>query len=129
MGVCNTAIGGQGQSIGMYAAAVDPRSNCGLASALCSRMLTRCPGWAWLNRFCEIETVVGWLVSMVLLLVRAQARAERCYRLLSCPVSAAAAVEQLGAALAMEQLEQPAAKGAAAWQPTAAAVHHQQQQQ
>ena len=47
-------------------------------------------------------------------------RAEQRYRLLSCPGSAAAAtaavaaaVEQLGAALAAEQLEQPAAEGAA----------------
>ena len=55
--------------------------------------------------------------------VRAQANAERCYRLLSCPGSAAAAVaaEQLGAALAAEQLAQPDAKGAAR-QPTAAAA-------
>ena len=56
-----------------------------------------CLGWAWLNKSCV--------------------RAERCYRLLSCPGSAAAAVatavEQLGGALAAEQLVQPAAEGAA----------------
>ena len=48
---------------------------------------------------------------------RARARAERCYRLLSCPESAAeaavVAAEQLEAVLAAEQLEQPPAKGAA----------------
>ena len=47
------------------------------------------------------RTAVGWLVPMVRPPVRAQARAERCYRLFSCPGSAAAvAAEQLGAALA-----------------------------
>ena len=82
--------------------AVEPRPNFGLASALCSRMLPRCPGWAWLNRSCLAGTVVGLLVPMVRLRVRAQARAKRRYRLLSClsPSSAVAAeVEQLGAAL------------------------------
>ena len=56
---------------------------------------------------------------MVQLQVLARVRAEWRYRLLSCPESAAA-VEQLGAALAVEQLVQPAAEGAAR-QPTAAA--------
>ena len=78
-----------------------------------------CPGQAWLNRSCLVGTVVGWLVPMVQLLVWAQARAEHHYRLLFFPGSAAAATaaaaaeEQLGAALAVEQLEQPAAEGAA----------------
>ena len=62
---------------------------------------------------------------MMWLRVQAWAMAERCYRLLSCPDSAAAsavaAVEQLGAALAAEQLMQSTAEGAA-WQPTAAAA-------
>ena len=104
-------------------AVVDPCPNCRLASALCSRMLPRCPGWAWLNRSCLASTVVGGLVPMVWSRVRARERAERRHRLLSCPDSAAAvaAVEQLGAALAAEQLTQPAAEGAAR-QPTAAAA-------
>ena len=99
---------------------IDPSPNCGLASALCLRMLPRCPGQAWLNRSCLAGTVVGWLVPMVQLQVLARVRAEWRYRLLSCPESAAA-VEQLGAALAAEQLVQPAAEGAAR-QPTAAAA-------
>ena len=115
------------RTIGMYA--VDTRPNCGLASALCLRMLPRCPGWAWLIKSCLARTVVGWLVPMVWSWVRAGARAERHYRLLSCPDSAAAvaAVEQLGTALAAEQLMQlmqlmqPTAEGAAR-QPTAAAA-------
>ena len=57
--------------------------------------------------------------------VRAWARAEQRYRLLSCPESAGAAavaaVEQLGADLAAEQIVQPTAEGAAR-QPTAAAA-------
>ena len=40
-----------------------------------------------------------------------------------------AAAEQLGAALAAEQLEQPAAEGAAAWQLTVAAAAEIKQQQ
>ena len=63
-------------------------------SALSSMMLPRCPGWAWLNRSCQARTVGGWLEPMVRSQVRAQARAERCYRLLSCPGSAAAAEQQ-----------------------------------
>ena len=43
--------------------ATDPRQNCGLASALCSRMLPLFPGWAWLNRSCLAGTVVGWLAN------------------------------------------------------------------
>ena len=86
-GGCNTAIGGQGQSgyvCGL--SAVDPRPNCGLAPTLSSRMLPRCPGWAWLKRSC--------LVPMVRSRVWAQLRAERRYRLLSCPESAAAAAAE-----------------------------------
>ena len=60
------------------------------------------PGWAWFYRSCLAGIVVGWLV---LLRVRAWARADQRFRLLSCPGSAAAAAavaaaaEQLGAAL------------------------------
>ena len=61
--------------------AVDPPTNCGLASALCSRMLPCCPGRTWLNRSCLEGTVVGWLMPMVQSRVRARARVERCYRL------------------------------------------------
>ena len=55
--------------------------------------------------------------------VSARGRAEQRYRLLSSPGSAtaAAAVEQLRAALAVEQLVQPAVEGAAR-QSTAAAA-------
>ena len=88
--------------------AVDPRLNCGLVSAVLAG-----------------PSLTGPVQSPV----RERARAERRYRLLSCPESAAAeeqlgaalAAEQLGAALAAEQLVQPAAEGAAR-QPTAAAV-------
>ena len=51
-----------------------------------------CPDWAWLSRSCLAGTVVSWLVPvrMVQWRVRARMRAERRYRLLSCPGSAAA---------------------------------------
>ena len=70
-------------------------------------------GPCYINKSCLAETVVGWLGPMVWLLVQARARPDWKYRLLSCPGSAAAvavaavAAEQLGAALALEQLEQP----------------------
>ena len=69
--------------------AVNPGPNCKLASALSSRMLPCCPGRAWLNRSYLAGTVVGWLVPIVRLKVRARARVELRYRLLSCPTSAA----------------------------------------
>ena len=53
--------------------------------------------------------------------VRAHARAERHYRLLSCPGSTAAE-GQLGAALAAEYLVQTAAEGAARQHTAAAAI-------
>ena len=74
-----------------------PHPNCGLASALCTRMLPRCLGWAWWNKSCLAGTVVGWLVPMVRAWFKAQARAEGHYRLLS--YAGPAAVEQLLAAL------------------------------
>ena len=64
-------------------------------------------------------------------MVASSRAAEWCYRQLSCPGSVAAAVaeaaEQIGAALAAEQLEQPAAEGAGAWQPAAVAAAAEQQ--
>ena len=42
--------------------AVDPRPNCGLASALSSRMLPRCPGCAWLKQALPSMDSC-WLVS------------------------------------------------------------------
>ena len=76
--------------------AVDPCPNCGLASALSSRMLPHCPGWAWFNRSCLARTVAGWLVPMVWSRVRARARAEQVPLISSCSNSsrAAAAEEQ-----------------------------------
>ena len=56
------------------------------------------------------RTAVGWLGPMVRSRVGARARAERCYRHPGSP-----------AAVAVEQLAQPAAKGAAR-QPTAVAA-------
>ena len=52
-------------------------------------MLPRCPGLAWLNRSYLVGTVVGWLAPMVQSWVWAWVRAERRYRLLSRPWSAA----------------------------------------
>ena len=68
---------------------IDPCPNCRLTSAESSRMLPHCPAWAWLNRSYLAGTVVGWLVPVVQSRVQAGARAERLYRLLSCPTSAA----------------------------------------
>ena len=115
-GGCKTAIGGQEQSGCMWP--VCRRSLSKLPISVCTMLKDAAtlpyPGWAW---SCLEGTVVGWLVPMVRLWVRARVRAEWCYRLLSCPGSAAsgaatvaAVVEQLGAALAAEQLVQPQQK-------------------
>ena len=81
----------------MYAACL--LSELGLASALSSRKLPCCRGWAWITGPAS-GTIVGWLVPMVRSRVRARARAEWCYRLLSCPGSAAAEVAAVSVAAA-----------------------------
>ena len=63
---CNTAIGDKDNRDVCGLSAVDPPLNCGLVSALCSRMLPCCPVLAWLNRSCLAGTVVGCLVAMML---------------------------------------------------------------
>ena len=75
--------------------AVDPRPNYGLASALSSMMLQRCPILGLVKQVlpskdsCWLASANGAVTSSSR--VQARARAERCYRLLSCPGSAAAA--------------------------------------
>ena len=73
--------------------AIDPLPNCRIAPALPY------------SQGCPAGTVVGWLVPMVESRIQPWVRAERSYRLLFCPgspVAVAAAVEQLGAALASQ---------------------------
>ena len=107
-----------------------------IASTLkcCHAAMLSCPGWAWLNRSCLAGTAVGWLVPMVHSQVGAQVRAERPYRLLSCPGSAVEAAARgspcSGAASAARSRrsssEQPsAAEGAARSSP----LQQKQQQQ
>ena len=105
---------------------VDPHLNCGFASKLLSSIRTMLKDAATLSWPGLVKQVLPGrdsccrLVPMVRSRFRALVQAEQCYRLLSCPGSAAAAVavaaaaEQLGVALAAEQLEQPTAEGAAA---------------
>ena len=81
----------------MYAACL--LSELGLASALSSRKLPCCRGWAWLTGPAS-GTIVGWLVPMVRSRVRARARAEWRYRLLSCQGSVAAEVAAAATAAA-----------------------------
>ena len=119
----NTAIGGQGQLGCMRPVCHRSSSELQISIHTMLKDAARCPGRACLNRSCLEGTVVSQLVPMVQSGVKARAKAELCYRLLSCPGSAAAsAAEQLGADPAAEQLVKPAAEGAARQHTAAAAA-------
>ena len=100
-------------------------------------MLPHCSGWTWLNtkqvlprrESCWLASANGAVASSS----PGKGRTALQTIVNVLPIIRSSRVEQLGAALAAEQLEQPAAEGAAAWQPTAASAEQsraeQQQQQ